>query len=192
MSSLKLIFIFLAITVGGCLAACTESECTTVTDPKLRIRFVIEDTVRTSTGALRPQRKDTTIRIVRVTGIGNLSGRYVSDITRDSTTTSAISAFLSQVNDTTAFRIEWDTARIDTNRGVNSVFADTISVSYKRQPYFVSEGCGFNYKFTEIAIVQQSFTRSISRQILSVSVTNPLADETLSPNITILFDRRRR
>jgi|GEM_PF-6337901 len=195
MSLVKFTKIFFAgIVFIWLFAACTEPECTTITDPRLRIRFIIEAPTRTSSGLIQELPRDTTIRIVRVTGIGNTSGKLVSNIRNNGRDTVArdITAFLSQVDSVTAYVIEWDTARLARNRGVNSIFQDTLRVKYERQPYFVSEGCGFNYKFRNIEIDKETFTRSRSRQVRSVTIANPVADETLQPNITILFNRRPR
>ncbi len=182
--------LFSGIIFVGVLAGCNEPECTTATDPLLRIRFVIQYPRRASTGVIQQITKDTSIWLVRVTGIGNTSGNYVSQV-RDSSSVSILNAYLPQKIDSATFVIEWDTAGVFANRGPNSIFKDTIQVQYQRQTYFVSEGCGFNYRFRNISLRRETFTKSKSGQIRSVTVTNPLADEALLPNITILFVNRR-
>ena len=169
------------------LAACSEPECTVNADPQLRIRFVVLRRVP-QTNRFNPA--DTNIRIVSVTATGALPGRFVSQISR-ATVTNNVAAVLSQVADETTFVIRWDTARTDSSRlRQNTVFTETLTVAYQRQPFFVSEGCGFNYKYTGLEIKKETFTTSLSGRILAVNVIYPLADEELQPNVTITFRPR--
>ncbi len=131
MSLVKFTNIFFAgIIFLWLFTTCNEPECTTITDPRLRIRFIIEAPTRTNSGLIQELPRDTTLRIVRVTGIGNTSGKLVSNIRNNGRDTLArdITAFLSQTDSTTAYIIEWDTARLAINRGVNSIFQDTLRV----------------------------------------------------------------
>ena len=183
--------LFSAIVFASLLAACTEPGCVTIADPGLRLRFIIQYTRIATSGVRQTVTKDTLIKLVTVRGIDNTS-KFVSNIQDTSKTgVNSVSAYLSQVRDTTGFVIKWDTAKIAANSGVNSIFTDTLIVKYTRQSYFVSEGCGFNYRFRDIEIVKQTFEKSISKQIQSVTVTNPVADEGLQPNITIRFNLRK-
>ncbi|MDJ1504096.1 DUF6452 family protein [Xanthocytophaga agilis] len=181
-------FLFLGILFCGFLSACTESECTVSTDPRLRIRFLVR-VARVSNGTTTYTQKDTTIRIISVTGIGNPSAYPVSQIDTI-TPTGNIVASLSQIADSISLVIKWDTARLAANQNETSVFTDTLKIKYKPQPYFVSEGCGFNYKYTGIDITKETFTSSASQQIRTVTVANSTADETLQPNINIVFNHR--
>ncbi len=182
--------LFSAIVFAGLFAACTEPGCVTIADPGLRMRFIIQYNRIATSGVRQTVTKDTLIRLISVQGIGNTSNYDVSNI-QDTSTVSSVRAYLSQVHDTTGFVIKWDTAKLKTNSNINSVFTDTLIVKYQRQSYFVSEGCGFNYRFRDIEIVKQTFEKSISKQIQSVTVTNPVADEGLQPNITIRFNLRK-
>ncbi|MDJ1468317.1 DUF6452 family protein [Xanthocytophaga flava] len=184
-------FLFLGILICGFLSACTDSECTVSTDPRLRIRFLVR-VARITNGTTTYTQKDTTIRIISVTGIGNPSAYPVSQIGDDTLTSGNIVAYLSQISNTTSLVIKWDTAGVAANRNETSVFTDTLKIKYKPQPYFVSEGCGFNYKYTDIELTKETFTSSTSQQIRTVTVANSTADETLQPNINIIFNHRTK
>ncbi|MDJ1480391.1 DUF6452 family protein [Cytophagaceae bacterium YF14B1] len=181
-------FLFLGILICGFLSACTESECTVSTDPRLRIRFLVR-VARIANGTTTYTQKDTTIRVISVTSPENPSAYPVSQIDTI-TPTGNIIASLSQIVDSISLVIKWDTARLAANQNETSIFTDTLKIKYKPQPYFVSEGCGFNYKYTDIDIIKQTFTSSPSQQIRTVTVANSTADETLQPNITIIFNNR--
>lgn len=167
------------------VCACSEPECTVNTDPRLRIRFVTQRRIP-QTNRFAPA--DTTIRVVAVTAIGAAPNRFVSQI-RDTTVTGNVAALLSQTADQTTYVIKWDTARTAASRRLqNTVFTDTLTIGYQLQTYFVSEGCGFNYKYNDLNILRETFTKpSSSRRILTVSLTYPIADETSLSNITITF-----
>ncbi len=184
-----LLKLFLSILSLTALAACSEPECTVNADPQLRIRFVVLRRV-VQTNRFNPV--DTNIRIVSVTATGALPGRFVSQV-KDTTVTNNLTAVLSQAADETTFTIKWDTARTAASRlRQNTVFTETLTVGYQRQPFFVSEGCGFNYKYTGLEIKKETFTTSLSGRILAVSLIYPLADEELQPNVTITFRPRPR
>lgn len=184
-------FLFFGIIMFGVFTACTEPECTSTTDPKLRIRFLMRDSTILTTGGISYNLEDTAIRIISVKGIGNPSVYPIAQIVdNDTTLAESLISYMSEVADTMSLVIKWDTAGLASNRNEMSVFTDTIQFSYTRQPYFVSEGCGFNYKFKNIAIRKETFTSSLSKRIRTVTVANPIADETLQPNINIVFYMR--
>jgi hypothetical protein len=158
----------------------------------MRLRFVIQTTVRDArTGVITRPLRDTSIRIVRVTGLGNTSSRPVSQVSRDTVAATSLALLLPQTVDTASFVMVWDTARLTQNRN-RSIFTDTLRVRYRRRPYFVSEGCGFNYKFDDLAIVSQTFSTSASRRVDSVYVANSTVNEEFLPHIVVRFTVRPR
>ncbi len=171
------LFIWAVMLVGlqVCMTSCDDSTCTTQTDPNLRIRF---QTQKIDLKTNRLITTDSTIWIHSIKGI-NAKIETISPIRRQYL--NDIRVPLSQQSDATAFVLQWSS---DTTR-TTPIYTDTIQVSYQRQVYFVSEGCGFNYKFNTIAVKNQTFTSS--RRAQAVQVINPVADEFLQTNIRIIF-----
>lgn len=178
------------------VCACNETECTTITDPQLRVRF--QRQVRVAATATQPSRievRDSAVRVLRVVGVGSFRDTLVSP--NQNVRTNTVQMLLPQVRDSAMYIITWRSDTVLPNNQPfprDFIYTDSLVVSYQRRPYFVSQGCGLNYKFDSIAVKRETFTKgekpyfnNRKRRIQRVSVTTSTADEFLQPNITILF-----
>jgi hypothetical protein len=161
--------LFLAAAILG--VSCAEEECTNLDDPQLVIEFRTSDSTAT-TG--RRERVDTLI-IHSLTG---LRGTRPAD-TLYSGSHSSVLLPLSQISDTTSFQMIYS-LREDTTK---KVWKDIIAVRYERQPFFVSDVCGFNVRFTNLTLdmVRTTYPKD------SISVQKNIVDESNTANIRMYF-----
>jgi hypothetical protein len=132
---------YLALLAVALLAtACAEEECTNLDDPVLNVEF---RTFQRNTFNVFRERGDTLV-------IRNLygEGRPPTDslVTGSNRLRTSVLLPLSQLNDVTAFRMIYHLREDTTRREA------TITVRYRREPFFVSDVCGFNVRFLDLAV----------------------------------------
>lgn len=120
--------------------ACAEEECTNLDDPVLNVEF---RTFQLNSFNVFRERTDTVV-IRHLYGVGRPStDSLVTGTNRQRT---SVLLPLSQINDVTAFRMIYHLREDTTRREA------TITVRYRREPFFVSDVCGFNVRFRDLTV----------------------------------------
>jgi hypothetical protein len=184
----KLALIFRILLIPGLLLglyACGEKDCTSGTlEPELKISF------RTTIGSKPPTtpERDTSILFTRIIGrSGNTELTF-----RPTTASKLISLSLPKKEDRVEFIFErqykkgFVISRGDTLNKDVTIF-DTLSISYTRQPYFISQACGFKMRYSELKIDKDSSDKNKSTFDNS-TIEKDNIDLTTPVNIKLYFD----
>jgi hypothetical protein len=146
--------------------ACGEEECTNLDDPVLNIEF--RTFQRNATGFLR-ERSDTVV-IRNLYGVGKPTTDTLASGSR-----SSVLLPLSHVKDSVAFRMIYHLREDTTRREA------TITVQYRREPFFVSDVCGFNVRFRDLTVARIDTNAVFD----SIRVVNNVISETNTNAVNI-------
>jgi hypothetical protein len=162
--------IYLALLAMALLtSACAEEECTNLDDPVLNIEF--RTFQRNATGF--PRERSDTVIILNLYGVGKPSTDSL--VIGSNRQRSSLLLPLSQASDTTAFRMIYHLPEDTTRRDA------VIKVRYRREPFFVSDVCGFNVRFRDLTV-----DRIPSNPVFdSIRVVNNLVSETNTNAVNI-------
>ncbi len=147
------------------LQACVSEECDTKSDPMLRLAFV------------RLVNEKETAFPVGIKKITGKDGSQEVTLTEEKfDTTKAISGIrlpLSQTKDTIQFILH----------RTGSLGNASLTVSYQRKPYFISQACGFEMEYNNISAEADTTGR-----VDSVAVVQPSVNADINEvNIKIIF-----
>jgi hypothetical protein len=134
------------------LHGCVGEECETFEDPMMRVSFA------RYTNSDRTSEQSISVSFNYIYGLGSDPLRKDS-LVKDTVSIAGLRIPLSQSKDTSTFVIKR-----------NGLPNETVTFTYTRKPYFISQACGFQMAYENLKVEEKTYTNIVEVRVIQPTV----------------------